>query len=68
MAAVLERGIGSDVLWAQDTYGDAIKTYRVVALGTTIIIDRKGQIMYRDEGVTSYTRLKIDDEKVREEI
>ena len=52
---------GGEVLWAQDNSGAATSAFQVVALGTTIIIDRQGQIRYRDAGATSY-------EKLREEV
>ena len=52
-----------DVLWAQDTSRTAI-TFRAVALGTTIVIDRKGRISYHDAGPTSYVTLRAEVDKV----
>ncbi len=44
-----------DVTWAQaDAEGELLKRFRVLSLGTTIIIDRDGQISYRDDGATPY--------------
>ena len=37
-----------NVIWAQDANLLATRTHGVTALGTTIIIDRDGQIVYRD--------------------
>ena len=53
-----------DVTWAADTSGDAVKAYQVVGLGTTIILDRQGRLVYRDASATSYQRLKAEVEKV----
>ena len=52
------------VIWAQDTNLMATRTYGVTALGTTIIIDRDGQIVYRDHKATSQETLQSEIEKV----
>ncbi len=52
-----------NVTWAQDDNLQATKAYGVIALGTTIVIDRKGRVVYRDEGVTSQTTLRSEVEK-----
>ncbi|MFQ5860302.1 MAG: TlpA family protein disulfide reductase [Dehalococcoidia bacterium] len=53
------RNIGADdVLWAQDTDGSATRAYQIRALGTTVVIDRQGRVVYRDEGATSYDTLR----------
>ena len=58
------RGLGAgDVLWAQDSDYSAIAAYNVLNLGTTIIINRQGRIIYRDGGVTSYNKLRAEVEK-----
>lgn len=50
---------GDDVTWAQDTVdNNAVKAYRVQASGTTVVIDRAGQIVYRDASPTSYDTLR----------
>ncbi len=44
-----------DVTWAQvDAEGELLRQFRVLSLGTTIIIDREGRITYRDDGATPY--------------
>lgn len=43
----------ADYTWAQDEGGAVIRAYNVRALETTVIIDRGGQIAYRDETTTS---------------
>ena len=54
-----------DVTWAQaDAEGELIKQFRVLSLGTTIIIDREGQISYRDNGATPYEILKTNVEEI----
>ena len=49
-----------DVLWAQDTpQANALKTYRAIPFaGTTVIVDRRGRIAYRDDGATSYEKYR----------
>ncbi len=54
----------SEVTWAHDISGSAVRTYNVQTLGTTVIIDRRGQVMYRDDGPTSYTILRAEIEKL----
>ena len=53
-----------NVTWAQDHDLQATRAYKVTALGTTIVIDRKGRIVYRDEGVTSYDTLRSEIDEV----
>ena len=54
-----------DVTWAQaDAEGELIKQFRVLSLGTTIIIDRNGQISYRDDGATSYETLRANVQEI----
>ena len=48
--AFLERSGAIDFVWAADTFDQlASRTYNIQSLGTTIIIDRDGQMIYRDE-------------------
>ena len=55
------RSLGAgDVLWAQDTDYSAIAAYDALTLGTTIVIDRQGRIVYRDGGATSYDKLRTE--------
>ena len=49
----------TDFVWAADTYDQlASRTYKVRSFGTTIIIDREGQMVYRDEVASTYEMLK----------
>lgn len=54
----------ASVIFATDADGSAVRAFRVIALGTTIIIDRRGRVSYRDAGPTSYDTLKGEIEKV----
>jgi len=55
---------GGEVLWAQDVEAKAASAFKVVGLGTTIIIDREGRITYRDAGATTYEKLKEEVSRV----
>lgn len=52
------RARAGDVLWAQDTSERAIKAYKLVALGTEIIVGRQGQIVFRSDGPVGYEKLR----------
>ncbi len=54
-----------DVLWAQDNAGAAAKAYRVVALGTEVIVGRAGTVAFRSDGPAGYSRLRTELEKVQ---
>ena len=54
----------ADVTWATDTTGELVQQFWVYSLGTTIMIDRAGQIAYRDDGATSYEVLRTEVEKI----
>ena len=57
--AFLEEFGAVDFVWAADTFDQrAVQTYNVRSLGTTIIIDREGQLVYRDEAASSYKMLE----------
>ena len=43
-----------DVTWATDLDGRLVRLFKVYSLGTTIIIDRRGLISYRDAGATPH--------------
>ena len=55
---------GADVIWATDIDQKLVQLFRVYSLGTTIIIDRRGHISYRDGGATPYRILRAEVEKV----
>ena len=48
------------VIWANDDDLSLVREFNVQTLGTTIIIDRNGQIVYRDGGATPYDKLKAE--------
>lgn len=59
------KGTGAgDVLWAQDTGPSAPEKYRLVALGTEVLVDRQGLVAFRRDGPAGYGRLKSEIEKV----
>ena len=45
------KGAG-DVIWATDSDQQVARLLRVTSLGTTIVIDRRGHVSYRDGGAT----------------
>ena len=51
------------MVWATDGAQAAVNLFRVASLGTTIIIDRQGQVSYRDGGATPYEILKAQVER-----
>ena len=55
---------GGDAHFAEDTNKKAIAAFKVAALGTTVIINRDGQIVYRDAGATTYEKLRSEVDKV----
>lgn len=59
-----ERVGGGDHLWAIDRDGLWARAYQIRALGTTIIVDRRGGIAYRDESATSYQTYRAQIEKL----
>lgn len=44
---------------AQDTTQEAVRTLNVRTPGTTIILNKKGEEVYRDGSATSYEKLKL---------
>ncbi len=57
--AFLEDFGAIDFVWASDTFDQlASRTYNVQSLGTTIIIDRDGQMVYRDESASTFEMLE----------
>jgi peroxiredoxin len=47
-------------VWAWDTDQKVTTAYQVTALDTTLILDREGRIVYRDEIPTQYETLKTE--------
>ncbi len=59
------KGTGAgDVLWAQVIDFSTIEKYRLVALGTEVLVDRQGLIAFRRDGPAGYGKLKSEIEKV----
>lgn len=56
-------GGGEDVLFAEDIGQRAVGVFNVRGLGTTIIIDRQGRVVYRDSGATTYWKLRSEVDK-----
>lgn len=54
---------GGDVIFAQDTRREAIRGLNIRTAGATVIIDRKGHIVFRDLSATEYDDLKEGVEK-----
>jgi len=53
-----EYGAG-DLTWAQDSEDNQVaRTFNIQGLGSTIVIDRSGRIVYEDAGPTSYPVLR----------
>ncbi len=53
-----------DVTWAMDSDGQMVQLFNVYSLGTTIVIDRQGQLSYRDDGATTYEVLRAEVEEI----
>lgn len=54
---------GGDVTFAQDTGLAAARALRVRSAGATVIFDKQGHIVYRDNRATSYAELRAAVEK-----
>ncbi len=54
---------GGEVIYAQDTRREAIRTLGIQTAGATVVINKKGQIVWRDLQATSYETLKEAVEK-----
>lgn len=50
--------------WTIDQTGEIARSLEVSALSTTIIVDREGEIVYRDDTETDYETLKGELEEV----
>jgi peroxiredoxin len=56
-----KQAAGSGALaWAWDTDQKVTTAYQVTALDTTLILDREGRVVYRDEIPTQYETLKAE--------
>ncbi|HWP34126.1 MAG TPA: TlpA disulfide reductase family protein [Thermodesulfobacteriota bacterium] len=51
-------GGGPGVRLAEDPAGRAAAAFNVRSIGTTIVLDRQGRIVYRDAGATAYETLR----------
>ncbi len=59
------KSIGAgDVVWAQDSQRVTAREYELQALGTEVIVDRKGRITFRSDGPAGFKRLEAEIEKV----
>ena len=47
-----------DVLLAQDTNSTTVTDYRLLVLGTEVIVDGDGLVVFRSDGPTGYERLR----------
>lgn len=52
-----------DVLWGHDTKGTTSRDYRLLTLGTEIIVDRQGMVVFRSDGAAGYKKLQAEIEK-----
>ncbi len=59
-----QRGDIGSLPWALDQRGEATRALGVNALETTVIVDREGEIAYRDATSTDYETLKSELEEV----
>ncbi len=53
-----------DVLWGQDTNRTTAKDYQLLALGTEVIVDRQGSVVFRSDGSVGYKKLRSEVEKL----
>lgn len=49
-----------DVVWAQDVNGTTIESYSLVNLGTEIIVNRRGRIVFRSDGPAEVRKLEAE--------
>ena len=49
---------GGDAIYAHDPRREAIRTLNVRTAGATVIIDKQGRIVFKDESATTYKVLK----------
>ncbi len=53
-----------NVLWAQDTSSSAARDFRLVALGTEVLVDRQGRVAFWSDGPAGTKKLRAEIEKV----
>lgn len=54
---------GGNVIYAQDTRHEAMRALKVRYSGSTIVLNRNGREVYRDQSATDYETLKAAVEK-----
>ena len=59
-----QRTGAGDLLLAQDAKNSTVRDYRLVALGTEVLIDRQGAAAFRSNGPSGYDKIKSEIEKV----
>lgn len=59
-----DRGDVGPLPWALDQSGEVARALGANALETTVIVDREGEIVYRDATSTDYETLKNELEEV----
>ncbi len=59
-----ERGDVGPLPWAVDEGGEVARALGVNALETTIVIDREGEVVYKDATSTDYETLTSELEKI----
>jgi NTP pyrophosphatase (non-canonical NTP hydrolase) len=59
-----QRGDVAPLPWAVDESGEISRALGANALETTVIVDREGEIVYRDTESTDYETLKSELEEV----
>ena len=59
-----KRGDVGPLPWAVDERGEVAQALGVNALETTIVIDREGEVVYKDATSTDYETLKGELEKI----
>ena len=50
---------GGDVIYAEDSRQEAIRALKIRTSGATVIIDKKGRIVFQDQYATRYGVLKF---------
>lgn len=48
------------LLFAEDSNYSGLTAFKVTALGTKVIIDRRGRVIYRAAGPTGYQKLRAE--------
>ena len=59
-----ERGDVGPLPWAVDERGEVARALGVNALETTIVVDREGEVVYKDATSTDYETLMSELEKI----